>query len=353
MTHTSTAKSAIPYHIRLATASDVESIAKVHVATWRTAYEGIIDASYLAGLSEERRASMWREVIKSRRPREHVYVAVDSADKVLGFVSGGAARDGHGVDGEVYAIYVLKEVQQAGLGRKLLARSFARLQADGFSGAMLWVLEKNPSAAFYKKMGAVPGATKDEPIGDQTHTERLMTWPSLQESLTKLSDHHRHGCVIHCDEIKEPDWSSYPGSTEKLSMGSNFGRMFDFHRLGIHHELLLPGRRTSWPHSESAEDEFAYVIEGHPDVWIDGEVYPLKPGDGIGFRCGTGMAHTFINNTSKPVQLLVVGDRSREDNQVFYPLHPKRNEEVAARNLLWKDTPIKKLGGHNGEPTRG
>jgi len=36
-------------------------------------------------------------------------------------------------------------------------------------------------------------------------------------------------------------------------------------RLGIHHVRLLPGRRTSYPHAESTEQEFVYVLEGKPD----------------------------------------------------------------------------------------
>ena len=48
-----------------------------------------------------------------------------------------------------------------------------------------------------------------------------------------------------------------------------------FARLGIHHIRLEPGHRTSFPHAESAEDEFVYVIAGTPDVWLDGVVHRL------------------------------------------------------------------------------
>ena len=82
----------------------------------------------------------------------------------------------------------------------------------------------------------------------------------------------RPDCIKHWKEIQEPDNGTYPGSQELLSIGSPFGRHFGFARLGIHHELLPPGRRTSWPHCEETEDEFIYVIEGTPDVWLDGDL---------------------------------------------------------------------------------
>lgn len=153
-------------------------------------------------------------------------------------------------------------------------------------------------------------------------------------------------------EIQEPDHSCYKSSNsdELLSIGSPFGKTFGLKRLGIHHELLPPGRRTSWPHAEKTEEEFAYVIEGRPQVWIDGNLYQLEPGDGVGFPPGTGISHTFINNTDSNVRLLVVGDTNRDDNKCFYPLHPKRNEDIG--DFCWKDVPQRNLGTHDGLPDK-
>ena len=135
-----------------------------------------------------------------------------------------------------------------------------------------------------------------------------------------------------------------------LSIGSPFGKTFGFNRLGIHHEVLKPGRRTSWPHAEKTEEEFVYVIEGRPQVWIDGKICDLKPGDGVGFVPGTGISHTFINNTKSDVRLLVVGDTNRDDNKCIYPLHHERNEAIKTKGFLWVDTPKRALGPHDGMP---
>ena len=53
-------------------------------------------------------------------------------------------------------------------------------------------------------------------------------------------------------------------------------------RLGIHRETLPPGRRTSWPHAGADEEEFVYVIEGAPDLWLGGEIGRLTRSDGVG-----------------------------------------------------------------------
>jgi uncharacterized cupin superfamily protein len=158
----------------------------------------------------------------------------------------------------------------------------------------------------------------------------------------------RPDCIKHYSEIQDADDAHYPGSSELLSIGSPFGRVFGFTRLGIHHEVLPPGRRTSWPHAEKTEEEFVYVIEGTPDVWLDGVLHRLQPGDGVGFKPGTGLAHTFINNTGQPVRLLVVGDTNRTDNQVHYPCHPERNAVLG--EALWADCPARQLGEHDGLP---
>jgi uncharacterized cupin superfamily protein len=160
----------------------------------------------------------------------------------------------------------------------------------------------------------------------------------------------RPAFIKHYSEIQDEDKASYKESDEKFSIGSPFGKIFGLTKLGIHHEVLPPGRRTSWPHAESHEEEFVYVIEGAATVWIDGEIYELKEGDGVGFPAGTGIAHTFINNSESDVRLLVVGEKTKKENKVFYPLNPSRKNHL--EDMWWEEVPRRKLGSHNGEPDK-
>jgi uncharacterized cupin superfamily protein len=153
--------------------------------------------------------------------------------------------------------------------------------------------------------------------------------------------------IAHWSELEKADDSHYDGDDELMSIGAPLGRLFGLTRIGIHHERLPPGRRTSFPHAERTEEEFVYVLEGAPDAWIDGHLHPLKSGDAVGFPAGTGISHTFINNTDAEVRLLVVGEKRPADNTFFYPLHPERPLE---RELLWEGHPEHDLGPHDGMP---
>ncbi len=159
----------------------------------------------------------------------------------------------------------------------------------------------------------------------------------------------RPSFIAHWSEIEQPDDKHYENDDELMSIGSPFGKFFGLTKLGIHHERLPPGRRTSFPHAESAEEEFVFVIEGEPDVWVDGRLHRLKPGDGVGFPAGTGIAHTFLNNTPAEVRLLVVGERSKAENRIVYPLNLDRK---ALRKDWWHDHPKHALGPHDGLPDR-
>ena len=152
-------------------------------------------------------------------------------------------------------------------------------------------------------------------------------------------------CVVEWKKIQKTG-STYPGDDEKLADWSHLSVALGLTRIGVGHDFLPPGRRTSWPHAEMDEEEFVYVVEGEPDAWIDGHLHRLKPGDAAGFPDRTGIAHCFINNTDRPVRLITVGEASRRRSKCVYPLHAKRNKEIGEG--LWKDAPKRKLGPHDG-----
>jgi uncharacterized cupin superfamily protein len=148
-------------------------------------------------------------------------------------------------------------------------------------------------------------------------------------------------------QLEEADDAHYPNSDELLSIGAPLARALGLKAIGIHHERLLPGRRTSYPHAESLEEEFVFVIEGAPDAWIDGHLHRLSAGDAIGFPAGTGLCHTFLNNTDTEVRLLVVGETAKAENKVYYPCNP---ELMPIRKDWWQDVPERPMGPHHGKP---
>lgn len=159
----------------------------------------------------------------------------------------------------------------------------------------------------------------------------------------------RPSCIAHWSAIERREEKHYDGDDEVMGFGAPLGRHFGLTRLGIHHVRLPPGRRTSFPHAESLEEEFVYVLDGTPDVWLDGHLHRLAPGDSVGFPAGTGISHTFINNSQREVGLLVVGETNKQENRIFYPKNPDMKPH---RPDWWSDPPARDLGPHDGMPDK-
>jgi uncharacterized cupin superfamily protein len=120
-------------------------------------------------------------------------------------------------------------------------------------------------------------------------------------------------------------------------------------RIGINLQRLPPGTRSSWPHAESDEEEFVYVIEGEVDAWIDGDLHRMVAGDLAAFPAGTGICHAFINNTDREALLLVGGEAGKPHNRIVYPVNPSRREDLPASGW-WGDAPARPQGPHDGLP---
>lgn len=129
---------------------------------------------------------------------------------------------------------------------------------------------------------------------------------------------------------------------------SSLGAQQGLTRIGIHYDIVPPGNRTSRPHAESAEEEFVFVLKGRPDAWIDGELHPLVEGDAVAFPAGTGIAHSFLNNSGEDVHLVVVGEHERPGNKLYYPLNPDRMKLFARLGRAWDNAPKRPLGPHDG-----
>src|SRR5229473_2311177 len=124
--------------IRAATLTDASAIARVHVASWRSTYEGLLPNEFLASLSEASYEERWKRVIGEGTSK--VYVAEDGADMV-GFASGGRERAGEkGYEGEIYAIYVLDAAQRRGFGRELVRATVGGLRELRLADMIVWVL---------------------------------------------------------------------------------------------------------------------------------------------------------------------------------------------------------------------
>jgi ribosomal protein S18 acetylase RimI-like enzyme len=161
--------------IRDAVPDDADAIAEVHVASWRWAYEGLLPASALEDLSVDERAAMWRQAAADPDPAARVFVA-DAADeagqRLVGFASVGTTTDEDAPSGtgELFAIYLVREIAGTGVGAALMDRAVRALRSAGLERATLWVLETNERARrFYERHGWVFDGTTSEHRFDCDH----------------------------------------------------------------------------------------------------------------------------------------------------------------------------------------
>ncbi len=166
--------------IRSATLMDAPAIARVHVASWRSTYHGVLPDEFLDSLSEANYEERWKRVIA---PTSKVYVAEDDGGDPVGFASGGRERAGEkGYEGELYAIYVVDAAQRRGFGRELVRAMVGGLRELGLADMLVWVLRDNPPARdFYERLGGVYVRSQPITIGSVTLEEVSYGWRRLED----------------------------------------------------------------------------------------------------------------------------------------------------------------------------
>lgn len=113
----------------------------------------------------------------------------------------------------------------------------------------------------------------------------------------------------------------YPEPFARLFEGRDkkaLGNAFGLANFGVNLTRLAPGAISALRHAHSRQDEFVYILEGHPTLQTDEGATPLAPGMCAGFKAGTGNAHRLVNHTGKDVLYLEIGDRTAGD-EAFYP----------------------------------
>ena len=125
------------------------------------------------------------------------------------------------------------------------------------------------------------------------------------------------------------------GGRIKRPLGDPFGLTI----FGVNLTTLKPGAMSALRHAHAKQDEFIYIVEGHPVLVTDEGETQLKPGMCAGFKAGTGNAHHLINRGQKDVIYLEVGDRTPGDS-ASYPdddLVTVKSEDGKSRVFTHKD----------------
>ena len=143
----------MPVHYRSPTLADAEAIARLHVASWREAYGGIVPQEILDRVDVEDRTARWREYLSG----DGVTVLAEDGGEAAGFIRSGPLAEPmvEGADGHIFALYVLRRHHRLGIGGALLGRTAAAWLARGGKALSVGVLTQNARArAFYEATGA-------------------------------------------------------------------------------------------------------------------------------------------------------------------------------------------------------
>jgi ribosomal protein S18 acetylase RimI-like enzyme len=159
--------------------ADAEALARVHVASWRQTYRGLLSDAFLARMSEPGFARRFqRDLLKPRG----VTLALADRYGLAGYAQGGVSRRGQDGEAEIATLYLLQHAQGRGLGAKLLAETARALAAQGARSLMISVLRDNLRArGFYEHLGGVAETARPEPgPGGQLLYEVAYVWPDIR-----------------------------------------------------------------------------------------------------------------------------------------------------------------------------
>jgi uncharacterized cupin superfamily protein len=71
--------------------------------------------------------------------------------------------------------------------------------------------------------------------------------------------------------------------------------------------VVVPPGKKAWPyHLQYANEEMFVILEGAGTLRYDGERYPIKAGDVISTKAGSGTAHQIINSSDAELRYLAI-----------------------------------------------
>ncbi|HEL1972481.1 TPA: GNAT family N-acetyltransferase [Streptococcus suis] len=132
---------------QMETEEEILGKAYVHWKSWQEAYDDLLPQEFLKNTYTLERCQDWAV----QYPQNILVALVD--EQVVGFTCYGASsqEDLQGA-GELYALYVLADYCDQGIGYQLIQAALEKLQS--YETVSLWVLDGNTRAiAFYEKIG--------------------------------------------------------------------------------------------------------------------------------------------------------------------------------------------------------
>lgn len=142
------------FRIRDASAADIPALARLHVTTWNATYAPLL----MKGPGADVRERQWRDAFAKHESAWFCLVVERTDGELVAFAQ--CNRSDHPeFAGQLNKIYVLREYQRLGIGRRLLGHVARRFRSLGINSMWLFGDARNPSSRVWKALGA----TKTDP----------------------------------------------------------------------------------------------------------------------------------------------------------------------------------------------
>jgi uncharacterized cupin superfamily protein len=136
-----------------------------------------------------------------------------------------------------------------------------------------------------------------------------------------MPESKRPAAILAAQAARRTKPTNYPEPFASRMRGREkrpLGEVFGLTNFGVNLTRLAPGAISALRHAHTRQDEFVYILEGHPTLVTDAGETALAPGMCAGFKSGTGDGHHLVNRSAQDVVYLEVGDRTPGD-QGTYP----------------------------------
>ena len=136
--------------IRNAEYSDIQEISRIHVDSWKSAFDGLMPSDYINGYTVSSRMIEWHSTIRNG---SDVVVVADMGGKIVGFMSY-LSHPENAETIELSKLYLCPSVYGQKLGSTFVNHLEAYSLQKGINVIRLYVLDKNEAAIqFYSKHG--------------------------------------------------------------------------------------------------------------------------------------------------------------------------------------------------------
>jgi ribosomal protein S18 acetylase RimI-like enzyme len=164
--------------LREATTADLRALAELHVRTFNETHVG----PFGSGPTYSTRESQWRSKLAESDATHFVLVLETEAGQLVGFIWCHPTKDNPTWAARLNKIYLLRDYQRRGLGKRMVAAAVDRLLQHGLTSMALFTETDNePACNFYEQLGG------ERQLDDRGDFGGMYGWADLRKLKEELS----------------------------------------------------------------------------------------------------------------------------------------------------------------------